>query len=147
MMKIRKSGRDIEWIKEMQLKQHLKTQQELSMMHWSNPKMITFLIFQNYVDIFSWKSGNEKFWWKSGNPEEIYWMNQGSAKQFKDNNESFQNAWKTTISRVSKLCWHFSENLKMHNFDPEIKIYWNEFSWNSGNAKSFQMMKIRKYIF
>ena len=31
-------------------------------MHGSNPKMHFILVFQKYVDIFSWKSENVKFW-------------------------------------------------------------------------------------
>ena len=45
-------------------------------MHWSNPKMICHLVFQNYVDIFHENLEMQNL---DKNPEmrEIYWFNQG----------------------------------------------------------------------
>ena len=66
--------------------------------------MIFIWVFQKYVDIFSWKSENAKFWWKSGNPENILDLSRYVIEtQVIDSNNQLSNAW-----IKSENAFHFS---------------------------------------
>ena len=120
LMKIRKSGRHFEWIKEYNWNTSYRKQQELSNALIKSENSFHFC-FQKYVDIFSWKSENSKFWW---NPEiqKIYWMNQGMHfKHLGICSTSSRAVTRLTVYRASRIPDWLVEQICLEELFPHAK--------------------------